>query len=359
MAMMAMAPGDRAPTNVVLAAGAPEAAEAAASAEAGALPLRRGAVGDAVSDLQLRLVQLGHGIGDDSVGVFGPGTECAVRGFQQQRGLRVDGVCGRQTWSAVVEAGFSLGDRVLYRRSPMLHGDDVADLQRRLAALGFDAGRVDGIFGDRTGRALAEFQRNVGISADGICGPRSVAELVRLGFHPSGWDLVTTIRERLRAKERPATLRGRHVAVGEEGGFSVGVRAACRALSGVGALPVALHHPDSAEQAAAANLAEVDCYLGLRLEPDHDEVRTFYYRGYRYESAPSRKLAELLQEALVPALQLADGGSAGMALPILRETQMPAVLIELGAPNRVATKLVDLATAIVRSLDLWMTVDWE
>ena len=45
----------------------------------------------------------------------------------------------------------------------MQRGDDVADLQQRLSTLGFDTGRVDGIFGDRTSRALAEFQRNAGL----------------------------------------------------------------------------------------------------------------------------------------------------------------------------------------------------
>jgi N-acetylmuramoyl-L-alanine amidase len=353
MGLMSTARGEWAPSTTAL--------EESGSAGNGAvvLPLRLGAMGDAVSDLQFRLVGLGYGIGSDDPGTYGPGTELAVRAFQEQRGLRSDGVCGQQTWSGVVEASFSLGDRLLYRRSPMLHGDDVADLQRRLAALGFDCGRVDGIFGDRTARALADFQRNVGVASDGICGPHTVQELDRLGYQPSGWDLVTTIRERLRAASRPATLRGRHVAVGEEGGFSVAVRATCRALSVAGALPLGLHHPDPSEQAATANLVAADCYVGLRLDPEHPAVRTYFYRGYRYESLPSRKLAELLQSSLVAALGMEDGGTYGMALPILRETQMPAVLIEVGEPNKVVTHVVDLANAVVRSVDLWLSLEWN
>ena len=57
---------------------------------------------------------------------------------------------------------------------------DVAELQRRLSALGFDPGRVDGIFGDQTTDALVDFQRNAGLSPDGICGPQTLAELIRL-----------------------------------------------------------------------------------------------------------------------------------------------------------------------------------
>ena len=94
-----------------------------------------------------------------------------MRVFQEARGLRVDGVCGRDTWSSLVESGFRLGDRMLYLRHPMFRGDDVTELQRRLNALGFDAGREDGILGDDTTAALTEFQRNVGLTVDGVCGP--------------------------------------------------------------------------------------------------------------------------------------------------------------------------------------------
>ena len=40
------------------------------------------------------------------------------------------------------------------------------------ARSGFDTGRVDGIFGDATARALGEFQRNAGLPVDGIVGRR-------------------------------------------------------------------------------------------------------------------------------------------------------------------------------------------
>ena len=127
----------------------------------------------AVRDLQRRLAIVGH-VAADSLGVYGPATEAAVRAFQERRGLSVDGICGIETWSSLVEAGHRLGDRLLYLRSPMLRGDDVAALQALLGALGFDAGRVDGIFGPDTQHAVAEFQRNTGLTTDGICGPATV-----------------------------------------------------------------------------------------------------------------------------------------------------------------------------------------
>jgi N-acetylmuramoyl-L-alanine amidase len=273
--------------------------------------------------------------------------------------LRTDGVCGRYTWAALVEAGFRLGDRLLYRRAPMLRGDDVAELQKRLSVLGFDPGGVDGIFGDQTVEALADFQRNVGLLPDGICGPSTLGELARLQLRPGGADLVSLVRERLSVGSSPRTLVGRRIAVGETGGFAVGVHALCRALSAAGALPIPLHLPDPEEQAVAANVAAVDCYVGLRLEPEQAWARSFFYRGYRYESVVSRRLAELVQARLVTALELADGGTEGMALPELRGTQMPAVIIELGSPKQVVMRTVELSAAVVDALSIWLTLDWD
>lgn len=323
------------------------------------LPLRVGDTGAAVRDLQERLVKLGLDLDSDDPGTFGVGTEAAVRTFQTQRGLRDDGVCGGHTWSGVVEAGLRLGDRLLYHRRPMLHGDDVAEVQRRLSGLGFDPGGVDGIFGALTHAALADFQHNVGLAPDGICGPRTLVELFRVAPLDGGTDLVSSLRERLRVAEASATLLGRRIAVGEEGGFATGSAAVCRALVLVGAIPLELHHPDPSEQAADANSAGVDCYLGLRLESSHAAAITTFYRGFRYESVASRHLAEFLLEAVTSRLKLRDGGTHGMALPILRETQMPAVLLELGSPGEVVMHTAALGQAVVESLDRWLAHPWE
>ena len=171
--------------------------------------------------------------------------------------------------------------------------------------------------------------------------------------------MVSAVRERLRASSHEATLRGRRIAVGEQGGFSTAVGAVCRALSAAGAEPVELHHPDESQQAASANRASVDYYLGLRLEPEHDAVRTMYYRGYRYESETAKLLAGLMREEIAGRLGFTQSSTEGMAVRILRETQMPAVLIELGSPNLVVMKVPELARAVVVALERWLMVDWE
>src|SRR4051794_31326296 len=113
------------------------------------LPLRAGATGEGVGDIQRRLIAAGFAI-DDPAERYGAATEAAVRRFQQARGLVVDGICGRETWTALVEAGWQLGDRLISLKSPMMRGEDVGELQRKLGALGFDSGRVDAIFGPLT-----------------------------------------------------------------------------------------------------------------------------------------------------------------------------------------------------------------
>jgi N-acetylmuramoyl-L-alanine amidase len=241
----------------------------------------------------------------------------------------------------------------------MIHGDDVADLQRRLSALGFDPGGVDGIFGERTRVALLDFQHNAGLLTDEICGRLTIGELKRLTVRPGGSDLVSNVRERLVASARGATLSGRRIAVGEQGGFATGVAAVCRALTVVGAESLPLHHPDESEQALSANRALVDCYVGLRLDPDRSSLRTTFYRGYRYESETSRMLAAVMRDEIATRLGFDDSSTEGMAVRILRETQMPAVLIDLGRPSLVVMQVAELAQAVVNSLEQWVMVDWE
>ncbi|HMD46745.1 MAG TPA: peptidoglycan-binding protein [Acidimicrobiales bacterium] len=325
------------------------------------LPLHQGDRGEAVTDVQRRLAALRFFAPESDVpGGFGPATRAAVEAFQHRRGLRVDGVVGRQTWETLVEAGFGrLGDRFLYRRRPMLRGDDVAELQQRLGSLGFDTGRVDGIFGDQTSAALAEFQRNAGLPADGILGATTLRELLRVEARHPELEVVSTVRDREHLRRSPPTLVGRHLAVGESGGLAATLAALRRRLVFAGARVTSLHHPDGSAQAAQANAAGADVYLGLSLNPDSTGVSTSYYRGWRYESAGGRGLAEAVQRHVPPTLDLADLSAQGMSLPVLRETTMPAVIVEVGPATVVVERGSALARALVDSLIEWAGASWD
>ena len=110
-----------------------------------------------------------------------------MRAFQQHRGLLVDGIVGEATYRALKEASYRLGARILSHQfgAPM-YGDDVATLQARLQDLGFYTGLVDGHFGLQTHNALMSYQREYGMSPDGICGPETLRSLYFLGSRVTG-----------------------------------------------------------------------------------------------------------------------------------------------------------------------------
>jgi N-acetylmuramoyl-L-alanine amidase len=323
------------------------------------LPLAEGRSGAAVNDLRSRLGQLGLTMDEDASAYFGAATRAAVEAFQYRRGLRVDGVCGSQTWEALVEAGFRLGDRSLCRRYPMLRGDDVAELQQRLGALGFDVGRVDGIFGDNTASGLREFQRNAGVAVDGIVGPVTVGELVRMQARHRRSELVSNVRAREELRQAAPTLVGRHVAIGESGGLATLLSAFRQCLITSGARVTAMHHPDDSAQAREANAGAADVLVGIRLDREVRGCSTAFYAGYRTESPGGRRLAELVQERVPDLLGISDGGIRGMSVPLLRETRMPAVIVELGPPAVVVEQGRVLAGALAGAVEAWARLLWE
>lgn len=56
-------------------------------------------------------------------------------------------------------------------------GSEVKSIQKKLASLGYYKGSVDGIYGNATKNAVVSFQRNCGITADGICGKTTLLYL--------------------------------------------------------------------------------------------------------------------------------------------------------------------------------------
>ena len=284
------------------------------------LPIKAGDTGPTVRDLHQRLAAAGFAAGGDPE-VFDADTVLAVRGFQASRRLNEDGVVAWQTWGALVESDHRLGDRMLYRRSPMTRGDDVTELQWRLGSLGFDAGYVDGIFGPDTERAVRAFQSNQAVTPDGVVGPDTVAALGRLAGRRSGEKTIAEVREAemLRAQ---SGLVGRRLVVGQSGGVGDLVEALADALRREGAEVLALHHRDLSTQARTANEWEGAAYLGITQADAEPSVAYFQTDGF--VSYGGRGLAGHASDALRAVLDTAHP-AVGMRIPILRETRMPAV----------------------------------
>lgn len=313
------------------------------------LPLRPGASGPAVRDLHDRLRRAGFGAeGGDA---YGPATEASVRAFQEARGLRTDSVCGPVTWTTLVEAGWRLGDRLLYERVPMLRGDDVADLQARLGGLGFLDDRVDGILGPHSRRAIEDFQRNCGLTVDGICGPESVAELVRLAPRtPTA--VKAGVLERARLRATPRQLAGRKVLVGDLGGVAALATAVERALHAEGAQVAVTADPDGSAQAQEANALDADLFLGLTIGPSSSCA---YYETGAFRSDGGHRLAARLADLLgAPAGLGHPVDVSGMRLPVLRETRMTAVVCELSPPRVVVEHTGGLAELVRAAVGAWV-----
>jgi peptidoglycan hydrolase-like protein with peptidoglycan-binding domain len=138
--------------------------------------LRRGSSGTAVRQLQEALKEAGHDPGPVD-GEFGPATEAAVRAFQQEKEIAVDGVVGDITWLNIDEdAVFS---HPVVRRGST--GLAVRRVQKRLTLAGYDTGGVDGIFGANTESAVKKFQKDFGLAQDGIVGPKTWDKIDSLG----------------------------------------------------------------------------------------------------------------------------------------------------------------------------------
>jgi lysozyme family protein len=125
---------------------------------------QEGSRGENVRSVQYLLNDHGSGVAVD--GDFGSQTRAAVRAFQASRGLSADGIVGNQTWPALivqVSAGSS--------------GDAVRAVQSQIhARSGWLT--IDGILGADTKNAIRFFQEDIGLSVDGIAGPRTWNALV-------------------------------------------------------------------------------------------------------------------------------------------------------------------------------------
>lgn len=152
---------------------------------------------DLVRDVQRGLASRGYEVGPQD-GIYGDSTEQALRRFQRDQKLTASGQVDSQTLAALGIPSASLAtpsrstasrDYVPTSRrqgamaSPSgatrvgLNQDQVRGVQQNLADRGYDPGRVDGRWGPRTQQALASFQRDQNIQANGRPNPQTLAAL--------------------------------------------------------------------------------------------------------------------------------------------------------------------------------------
>ena len=321
---------------------------------------QRGDTGPAVAEIRDRLVRLGllpHGHSE----TFDDDMDAAVRHFQQESGITADGIVGPATFRRLEEARWQLGDRLLtFQPSHLLTGDDIAELQRRLIELGFDCGRVDGVFGKATDKALREFQRNVGLQADGVFGPATLKAIQQLKRAVVG-GRPQRLREdhlmestRTGVADKVVVLDPGHGGPQDPGCSCEGVveseivlDIASRVEGRLAALGVTVlmtrsnssqlsDRLEQADRATFANETSADVVVSLHIDrndnPNASGVAGFYYGNDALGTSSSmgHRLADVLVEEISARTDLPNLHSHGRTWDLLRMTRMAAVRLELG-----------------------------
>jgi N-acetylmuramoyl-L-alanine amidase len=236
-------------------------------------PLR----GDDVCTLQERLLELGYDA-YRADGIFGVHTEMALRSFQRDYGLLVDGICGPATLRALrqLQPKVRGGRPVLLREQELLRRSGPALRGKRII--------IDPCLG--------------GAHRGTVVGGAVEAELM--------WDLAQR-------------LSGRMAATGMETLLSRGSDTC----------------PTEAERAAFANGTSADLVLSLHTDSHHTAlahgVATFHFgTGNGVTSTVGEALAQFIQRELTARTGMLDCRTHPKTWELLRLTRMPAVRIELG-----------------------------
>ena len=317
---------------------------------------RRGDRGPAVTEIRQRLALLG--LGEERPAdpeQFDEALDRAVRAFQQQRGLSVDGAVGSATYRVLDEARWRLGDRLLtYTPGNLLAGDDVVALQQRLLDLGFKVGRVDGRFGHQTELAVREFQRNVGVPPDGTCGPATLKALSRLApMVRGGRPNAMRVEERLRrdgpqltgkvvvidpcvARMPDPVLREQAEQIISDLARRVEGRLVATGVQAYLTHQVGAEETSEVDRAEFANRTGAHLCISLQVDaspnPGAAGVSTYFFglESHGAWSSAGERFSGLVQREIVARTDLVDLRSHAKSWDLLRRTRMPAVRIDVG-----------------------------
>jgi peptidoglycan hydrolase-like protein with peptidoglycan-binding domain len=127
-----------------------------------------------VEDIQTELLTRGYDVGTVD-GVMGKRTGGAIRKYQRDVGLPVDGVASKELLEYMLfnKGGATSGPEAVPSLDPVF----VRSVQIELVERGYYAGEIDGIAGPKTREAVDVFQRDAGLVVNGAMDQRLLDEL--------------------------------------------------------------------------------------------------------------------------------------------------------------------------------------
>ena len=316
--------------------------------------LKIGDRSDAVAVIANTLTRLG--IHSNPTDLFDEGLAQAIKAFQQERGLTATGLINEITQRCLDEARWKLGDRILALQSDsLMRGDDVSNLQDRLIQMGFNCGKVDGIYGSRTEASVKEFQKSVGVVVDGKCGPVTLISLMRLVKTVSG-GAPTALRESVRHAVASPALASKVIVIDPSWGgdftgenqngviesevvFDLAQRLEGRLIAlGVNVVLTrsAKNSPLEKDRIATANSVNADLVIALKVDIYKNEkangVATYYYGrdGAGVHSVVGERFANLIQREISARTDLLNCRTHGKSWDLLKLTTAPTVRLDLG-----------------------------
>lgn len=316
--------------------------------------LTRGDSGDSVLLISNTLQRIG--LLNSATNIFDEKVEEAIKAFQQRRGITATGVINAVTAKMLEEARWKLGDRVLsISTGPLMHGDDVTNLQTRLIEMGFNCGKVDGIYGANTEAAVKEFQKSAGILIDGKFGPTTLIALMRLVKTVSGGAPIH-LRENTNHAQRGPALANKVIVIDPSWGgeftgevgfgaieselmFDIAQRLEGRLI----ALGVSVYLTRSAKNSPLenqriqfANSMNPDLVIALKVDKYKNEkangVATYYYGSTTHgvHSVIGERFANLVQREICARTQLQNCRTHPKSWDLLRLIKAPVVRIDCG-----------------------------
>ena len=221
--------------------------------------------------------------------------------------------------------------------------------------MGFDCGRVDGVYGARTETSVKEFQKSAGVVADGICGPATVISLMRLLRTVSG-GAPTLLRDQAVREKRGPVLADKIIVLDPSWGgkdvgrsvdglteaeivFDVAQRIEGRLIAlGVNVFLTRneTRSPLEPERIDFANSVAADLVISMHVDSYKNEiaqgVATYFYGSDQHgvHSVVGERFATLVQREICARTDLHNCRTHAKTWDMLRLIKAPTVRIDLG-----------------------------